>query len=101
MKTLISIALLVATFGVQADCPVERPGKQPVVPDGEVATTPEIQQAQREAESYRLQVETYMGCGVMNRRQHYMLLTQLEMFLENYNRELTEYQGRETLVAEK
>ena len=33
--------------------------------------------------------------------ENILLLTQLEMFLENYNRELTEYQGRETLVAEK
>ncbi len=101
MKTLIAIPLLLVTFTAQAACPVKRPGEQPVLPDGEAATTLEIQQAQKAAESYRLQVETYLGCGVMNRRQHYRLLTQLEMFMENYNRELTEFQGQETLVAEK
>ena len=101
MKTLIAIPLLLATFTAQAACPVKRPAAQPLLPDGEAATTQEIQQARKAAESYRLQVETYLGCGVMNRRQHYRLLTQLEMFMENYNRELTEFQGQETLVAEK
>ena len=101
MKTLIAIPLLLATFTAQAACPVKRPAAQPLLPDGEAATTQEIQQARKAAESYRRQVETYLGCGVMNRRQHYRLLTQLEMFMENYNRELTEFQGQETLVAEK
>ncbi len=101
MKSLIAIPLLCGALAVQADCPVKRPGNHPALPEGETATAQEIQQAQREAESYRLQVETYLGCGAMNRRQHYRLLTQLELFMAQYNQELLEFQAQDTLVAEK
>ena len=101
MKALIAIPLLCGALTVHADCPVKRPGGQPVLPEGDTATTLDIDTAQREAESYRLQVETYLGCGVMNRRQHYRLQAQLDLFMEQYNQELMEFQLQDTLVAEK
>ncbi len=101
MNKLIAAPLLCVTLSAQALCPVKRPGEQPVLPDGEVATAQEIRQAQREADAYRLQVETYMGCGVMNRRQHHRLLTQLEMFMESYHQELMEFRTQEALAADK
>ena len=101
MRSLIAVSLLCGALTAQAACPVKRPGDQPALPEGTTATAQEIQQAQLEAESYRLQVEAYMGCGVMNRRQHYQLLTQLELFMEQYNRELMEFRLQDTMVAEK
>jgi hypothetical protein len=100
MKTLLAIPLLCSAIAAQAACPVKRPGEQPLLPEGETASAEEIRKARREADLYRLQVETYLGCGVMNRRQHYRLQAQLEVFMENYARELTAFQAQETLVAE-
>ena len=101
MKTLIAIPLLCGALTVHADCPVKRPGGQPVLPEGETATAQDMDTAQREAESYRLQVEAYLGCGFMNRRQHYRLQAQLDLLMEQYNQELMDFQQQDTLFAEK
>jgi len=53
------------------------------------------------AEKYLLQAEAYMGCGVMNRRQHLVLAEKLEAFSQLYNDEVIEFRVRTNIIAEK
>jgi hypothetical protein len=100
MKALIMAVLLGLAFNASAACPVKRPGEAPVIPDRAVASEEEIYQAQLAAEKYLMQAQAYMECGVMNRRQHLALETQLDEFAQQY-RENVELQVRVNIVAEK
>jgi hypothetical protein len=101
MKTLLVLILLSASLSATAACPVKRPGDLPVLPDGAVASKEEMHEVQLVAENYLLQAETYLGCGVMNRRQHTMLSVRMDTFAEAYNEELIEFQVRSQMIAEK
>ena len=100
MKALVMAVLLGLAFNAAAACPVKRPGDAPVLPDSAVATEEEMYQAQLAAEKYLIQAQTYMECGVMNRRQHLALAAQLEEFAQSY-RENVELQVRANIIAEK
>jgi hypothetical protein len=100
MKTLVMTVLICLAFNASAACPVKRPGELPVLPDGAVASEEQIHRAQLEAEKYLLQAQTYMDCGVMNRRQHLALAAQLEEFSKAY-KENIELQVRTNIIAEK
>lgn len=100
MKALVMAVLIGLAFNASAACPVKRPGEAPVLPDSAVATEEEMYQAQLEAEKYLIQAQTYMECGVMNRRQHLALAAQLDEFAREY-RENIELQVRANIVAEK
>jgi len=95
MAVLFGLAL-----NASAACPVKRPGPAPVLPDSAVVSQEAMYQAQMEAEKYLIQVQTYMECGVMNRRQHLALAAQLDEFARHY-RENVELQVRANIVAEK
>lgn len=100
MKALVMTVLFCLAFNAAAACPVQRPGEMPVLPDAAVASEEEMYRAQLAAEKYLLQAQTYMECGVMNRRQHLALAAQLEEFSQSY-RENIELQVRTNIVAEK
>ena len=100
MKALVMTVLICLAFNASAACPVKRPGELPVLPDGAVANAEEIHKAQLEAEKYLLQAQTYMDCGVMNRRQHLALEAQMEEFSKAY-RDNIELQVRTNIIAEK
>jgi hypothetical protein len=100
MKTLVMAVLLSLAFNASAACPVKRPGEAPVLPDSAVASEEEMYQARIAAEKYLLQAQAYMDCGVMNRRQHLALATQMEEFSQTY-RENIEFQIRTNIIAEK
>jgi hypothetical protein len=100
MKALVMTVLICLAFNASAACPVKRPGVSPELPDGAVASAEEIHKAQLEAEKYLLQAQTYMDCGVMNRRQHLALEAQMEEFSKAY-RDNIELQVRTNIIAEK
>ncbi len=100
MKALVMAVLIGLAFNASAACPVQRPGELPVLPDGAVASEEDMYQAQLASEKYLLQAQTYMDCGVMNRRQHLALAAQLEEFSQMY-RENIEFQVRTNIIAEK
>ena len=101
MKTLLAVPALLLALNATAGCPVDHPRQQPVLPDGANATQAEMYQAQLEADRYLLQAETYLDCGLMNRRQYNILLGQMETFAEAYDEELIEFQIRSHMVADK
>lgn len=101
MKALLMTALLCLAFNASATCPVKRPGALPLLPDGAVASEEEMYKARLAAEKYLLQAQAYMGCGVMNRRQHLALAAQLEDFSHIYNEEVIEFQVRTNIIAKK
>lgn len=101
MKALLMTVLICLTFNAAAACPVKRPGELPVLPNGAVAGAEEMHRAQRVAEKYMVQVQAYMECGVMNRRQHLALAARLEDFSRIYNEEVIEFQVRTNIIAEK
>ena len=100
MKALTIAVLLSLAFNASAACPVQRPGEAPVLPDSAVASEEEMYEARIAAEKYLLQAQTYMDCGVMNRRQHLALAAQMEDFSQTY-RENIEFQIRTNIIAEK
>jgi hypothetical protein len=100
MKALAIAVLLGLALNASAACPVKRPGEAPVLPDSAVASEEEMYEARIAAEKYLLQAQTYMDCGVMNRRQHLALATQMEEFSQAY-RENIEFQIRTNIIAEK
>ncbi len=101
MRIVYAAILLSWTLTAGAACRTDRPQEQPPLPDGEIASRAEMNRAQLAMDKYRLQVERYLDCSALNRRQHNTLLSQLEMLLEQYDEELLEYQVRENMVAEK
>ena len=101
MKALLMSALILLAFNASAACPVKRPGDVPLMPDGAVASDEEMLKAQLVAEKYLLQAEAYMGCGVMNRRQHLALAGKLEAFSQLYSDEVIEFWIRANIIAEK
>ncbi len=100
MKALVMAVLIGLAFNASAACPVQRPGELPVLPDGAVASEEEMYRAQLASEKYLLQAQTYMDCGVMNRRQHLALAAQLEEFSQMYQENI-EFQVRTNIIAEK
>ncbi|MCB1698528.1 MAG: hypothetical protein H6984_13795 [Pseudomonadales bacterium] len=100
MKAMIAIPALCLAMNAAAGCPVTHPREQPVIPDAAVASKQEMHRAQLAAEQYLLQGKAYLECGLMNRRQYSQLLSQLEIFSEQYNNEVIEYQIRRQMVAE-
>ncbi len=100
IKVMIAIPALCLALDAAADCPVKNPRVQPVLPDAAVASKQDMDRAQVAAEQYLRQGRTYLGCGLMNRRQHNQLLGQLELFSARYNNELVEYRNRSQMVAE-
>jgi hypothetical protein len=100
MKTMIAIPLLCLAMNAAASCPVAHPRVPPEIPNAAVAIERDMQRAQLAAEKYLLQGETYLECGLMNRRQYNQLLTQMEQFYDRYNDEMVEYQTRNRMVAE-
>ena len=100
MKALAIAVLLSLAFNVSAACPVKRPGEAPVLPDSAVASEEQMYEARIAAEKYLLQAQTYLDCGVMNRRQHLALAAQMEEFSQAY-RENIEFQIRTNIIAEK
>lgn len=100
MKALAMAVLIGMAFNASAACPVKRPGEAPVLPDSAVASEEEMFQAQLDAEKYLIQAQSYMECGVMNRRQHLAMAAQLEEFAQQY-RENIELQVRANIIAEK
>lgn len=97
------VALLMFSWGLTAaaECPVKRPGEEPAVPNGAVASEAEMHRAQLAVENYLLQAERYLDCGYMNRRQYNLLLTRMEMLTKQYDEELLQFRMRESAVAEK
>ena len=73
----------------------------PVVPDGAVATQNEMYRAQLAAERYLLQARAYLDCEVMNRRQHNLLLTRMEIFADALREAQVEFQVRDNMLAGK
>ncbi len=100
MKNVLAIALFALAMDVSAACFVQRPGEAPVMPDGAVATSEQMYQAQLTAERYLMQADAYMECGAMNSRQHKALESQVESFSEQYNEEMIKFQARNLSVAE-
>jgi hypothetical protein len=100
MKALMMAVLIGLAFNASAACPVQRPGDAPVLPDSAVASEEQMYEAQLAAEKYLIQAQSYMECGVMNRRQHLALAAQLEEFAQQY-RENIELQVRANIIAEK
>ena len=101
MRALISIPLLCIALNAAAGCPVEHPRKMPLLPDGAVAGEAEMRRAQLAADNYILQAQTYLGCDMMNRRQHNTLLAEVEVFSAAFNEELIEFQVRSHMIAGK
>ena len=100
IKAMMVIPALCLALDAAARCPVDNPRVQPALPDAAVASQQEMDRAQVEAQEYLRQGKTYLGCGLMNRRQHNQLLGQLEIFSARYNDELVEYRHRSQVVAE-
>ena len=101
MKTVLATALMLVALNTSAACPVKRPGDAPVLPDGAAASKEDMYEAQLAAESYILQAEAYMDCKVMNSRQHRALAARVSTLSGQYDEEVTEYQVRTDMVAEK
>lgn len=101
MKALLMTMLICLAFNASAACPVQRPGELPVMPDGAVASEEEMYRARLVAEKYLMQVQAYMECDVMNRRQYLALAERMEDFSRVYNEELIEFQVRTNIIAEK
>lgn len=99
MRVLMAAMLLCGALGANAGCPVPKPGKQPMVPDGAVATENEMYRAQLAAERYLLQAQAYLDCDVMNRRQHNLLLTRMEIFSDDLREAQVEFQVRDNILA--
>jgi hypothetical protein len=100
MKAALTTALLLLALNASAACPVKRPGSVPALPDGASASQKQMREARLAVESYVLQAEAYMDCGVMNRRQYTALDAQLEILSELYNEEMVEFQVRKNMLAE-
>jgi len=100
MKAMIAIPLFCLALNAAAECPVQHPRLQPEIPDAAVASAQEMRLAQLQAEQYLLQGKTYLECGYMNRRQHNQLVSNLEIFAEQFNEEVLEYQSRTQMVAD-
>jgi len=101
MKTVLATALMLVALNTSAACSVKRPGDVPLLPDGAVASKQDMYEAQLAAESYILQAEAYMDCKVMNSRQHRALAARVSTLSAQYDEEITEYQVRTDMVAEK
>jgi hypothetical protein len=101
MKVLLMAVLICLAFNASADCPVNRPGELPVLPDGAVASDEAMYRGQLAAEKYLLRAEAYIGCSVMSPQQHLMLVATLEDFSQVYNDEVIEFQVRSNLIAEQ
>lgn len=99
MRTMIAIAAFSLAMNATAACPVKHPRVQPPIPDAAVATGQEMHRAQLQAEQYQLQGRTYLECGLMNRKQHNQLVSQLDSFAERFNEAQLEYQNRTRMVA--
>jgi hypothetical protein len=97
---MIAIPALCLALDAGAGCPVKNPRVQPALPDAAVASEQEMQRARLAAEQYLRQGETYLECGLMNRRQYSQLLSQLEMFSVSYSQTLAEYQNRDQMIVE-
>ena len=101
MKTVLATGLMLVALNTSAACSVKRPGDVPLLPDGAVASKQDMYEAQLAAESYILQAEAYMDCKVMNSRQHRALAARVSALSAQYDEEITEYQVRTDMVAEK
>jgi len=100
MKAMIAIPAFCLALNAAAGCPVQHPRQQPVIPDAAVASKAEMHRAQLEGEHYLLQGKIYLECGLMNRRQYNQLLSELELFSDQYNDAMVEYQSRSRMLAE-
>lgn len=100
MRAMIAIPLFCLALNAAAECPVQHPRVQPEIPDAAVASAREMRLAQLQAEQYLLQGKTYLECGYMNRRQYNQLVSNLEIFAEQFNEEVLEYQSRTQMVAD-
>lgn len=103
MRAVIAISLLCWALGAGADCSVSHPREAPEMPDGATATAAEMHRAELLAETYLWQAKAYLDCGYMNRRQYNQLVSQVELFSEQYQQEMIEYRSRANmnLVAEQ
>lgn len=100
IKVMMAAPVLCLALDATAGCPVDNPRVQPTLPDAAVASKQDMDRARVEAQEYLRQGRAYLGCGLMNRRQHNQLLSQLEIFSARYNDELAEYRNRSQMVAE-
>ena len=102
MKAVLSAALLCASLGAQASCPVSRPAEPPLdaIPDGATASWEEMHAAQELTRHYVERGERYLRCDYVNRRQYNRLLSSIELLAETYNTELVEFQARQPVVAD-
>ena len=103
MRAVLAIPLLCWALGAGAECPAGHPREAPEIPDGATATPTEMHRAELLAETYLWQVKAYLDCGYMNRRQYNQLLSQVELFNEQYQEEMIEFRSRSNmdLVAEQ
>jgi len=101
MKALLMTVLFCLALNAAAACPVKRPGAEPMMPDGAVASEEEMYRAQLAAEKFLMQAQAYMECDVMNRRQHLALAERVEEFSKIYNEEIIEFRIRTNIIAEK
>ncbi|MEH6592971.1 MAG: hypothetical protein V7746_22065 [Halioglobus sp.] len=103
MKRFTEIFLLVVVMGFSAlaaakgePCPPQPPWTQPEIPDGELATDTQMQQAQAGIVAYVRGIEHWSSCNdYVHGLQSGRMVGRAREFADSYNEELRKYLARD------